>query len=295
VPAAVTAANGFGKMAGFTQIRELGEIETPILLTNTLGVGAVTEGVIRHTLSVPGNEKVRSVNAVVGECNDGYLSDIRGLHVRPEHAIQAIQAAKPGEVREGNVGAGTGTICHRFKGGIGTSSRKLPSANGGYTIGVLVQTNFGRSLIIEGVPIGRLLKKAALAHDPVEAEYGSCMIIVATDAPLDARRLGRLARRAMLGLGKTGGVSSTSSGDYVFAFSTAKQLRISRGGKMTGGALLPDKWLTPLFQAVIEATEEAIINSLFAAETMTGNKGRKVNALPIDRTLAILRQYRHLK
>ncbi len=291
VPAAAHVANGFGKLAGYTQLRELGEIESPILLTNTLSVGAVLEGGVKYMLALPGNEKVRSVNIVVGECNDGYLSDIRGLHVRPRHAIKAIENAKSGAVSEGCVGAGTGTLCHGFKGGIGTSSRVLSKTRGGYTVGVLVQTNFGRDLHIEGVPVGRLLKNHALNAKPDEIAGGSRMIVVATDAPLDSRNLKRLAARAMLGFGKTGGVSSNGSGDYVIAFSTAKTLRIKHGSGFTGGKVLANNKMTPLFQAVIDATQEAIINSLFAARTTTGFKGHKARALPVERAMEVIRQW----
>jgi len=211
--------------------------------------------------------------------------------VRPRHAVRAIENAKSGVVTEGCVGAGTGTICHGFKGGIGTSSRVLSQARGGYTVGVLVQTNFGRDLRIEGVPVGRLLKNHALNAKPDEIAGGSCMIVVATDAPLDSRNLKRLATRAMLGFGKTGGVSSNGSGDYVIAFSTAKNLRIKHGSGFTGGEILANNKMTPLFEAVIDATHEAIINSLFAAHATTGFKGHKASALPVERALKVIRQW----
>lgn len=294
VPAAIDVANGFGKLAGSTQVNELGQIESPILLTNTLSVAAAQEGGVHYMLALPGNENVRSVNVVVGECNDGYLNDIRGMHVAPRHAQEAIRAARTGPVAEGSVGAGTGTICHRFKGGIGTSSRVLPQTKGGYLVGVLVQTNFGRDLHIDGVPVGRVLKKVALG-DSATVGDGSCMIVVATDAPLDSGGLRRLARRAMLGLARTGGVSANGSGDYVIAFSTAKALRQKAGAGFVGGRVLHAQRMTPLFAAVIEATQEAVINSLFAATDSTGRDGHSVNALPVDRTLSILREYRHLK
>jgi len=293
VPGAIYAFNGFGKLAGYTQVAELGQIETPIMMTNTLSIGAVMEGTIRHMLSLPGNEKVQSVNAVVGECNDGYLSDIRGLHVRPEHAIEAIRKAAGGPVAEGSVGAGTGTTCMGFKAGIGTSSRLVSIGEAAYSLGVLVQTNFGGLLHLEGVPVGNQLHDVAYKKEPPVGASGSCIIVVATDAPLDATNLLRLAKRSMLGLGKTGGISGSTSGEYIIAFSTAPELRIKLGSAKTGAPVLSHGYLNTLFVAVIDATEEAIINSIFAAKTTTGREGHKVNALPIDRALESLKNYRH--
>ncbi|MHA7130720.1 DmpA family aminopeptidase [Algoriphagus namhaensis] len=282
VPAAVFVGNGFGKLAGTTQVMELGTIESPIILTNTLSVAAGMAGVIHHTLAQKGNETVQSVNALVGETNDGYLNDIRGMHISRDEVIQAISSAQSGTVEEGNVGAGTGTVCFGWKGGIGTSSRKLPESLGGYTVGVLVQTNFGGNLQIAGVPVGEKLGKYPF-RDALEKSDGSCMIVIATDAPVLDRNLERMAKRAMMGLAKTGGIASNGSGDYVIAFSTAESLRVpyaAQSGKLQPGGSLPNDSMTPLFLAVIEATEEAIINSLFAAESMTGRDGNRVEALP---------------
>ncbi len=290
VPAAVYVGNGFGKLAGSTQVEELGNIETPIVLTNTLSVAAGIEGLVEYTLQQSGNEEVRSVNAVVGENNDGYLNDIRGRHVRPKHILEALQNATD-TVAEGNVGAGTGTRCFGFKGGIGTASRQLPASFGGYTLGVLVQTNFGGALTINGYPVGKSLEQYYFRDQLQDGADGSCMIVVATDAPLDARNLKRLAKRALLGLGRTGGIASNGSGDYVIAFSTTEALQIpySSDAPLQTTTVLSNNSMTPLFMAVIEATEEAIINSLFAAETMRGN-GRKVEELPVDKVLEWLKE-----
>ncbi|WP_343849121.1 P1 family peptidase [Algoriphagus jejuensis] len=287
VPGAIFVGNGFGKLAGVTQVQELGTIESPIILTNTLSVAAGIEGAVRYSLARPGNENVQSVNALVGETNDGYLNDIRGMHISPDEVIQAIESAKPGAVAEGNVGAGTGTVCFGWKGGIGTSSRKLPESLGGYTVGVLVQTNFGGNLQIAGVPVGEKLGKYPF-KDALEKSDGSCMIVVATDAPVLERNLERMAQRAMMGLAKTGGIASNGSGDYVIAFSTNEKLRVPYSNPSQ--ALLTAEFLgnddmTALFLAVIEATEEAIVNSLFAAETMTGKDGHGVEALPKQEVL----------
>ncbi len=282
VPAAIFVGNGFGKLAGVTQVQELGNLESPIILTNTLSVAAGIEGVVRYSLAQPGNEQIQSVNAVVGETNDGYLNDIRGMHISPEEVIQAIETAQSGPVQEGNVGAGTGTVCFGWKGGIGTSSRKLPESLGGYTVGVLVQTNFGGNLQIAGVPVGEKLGKYPF-RDALEKSDGSCMIVVATDAPVLERNLERMAQRAMMGLAKTGGIASNGSGDYVIAFSTAEGLRIPHSNPsqtLQKAEFLGNEDMTALFLGVIEATEEAIVNSLFAAETMTGKDGRTVEALP---------------
>ncbi len=296
VPAAVHIGNGFGKLIGTSQIEELGTLETPILLTNTLNVPKVADALLDHMLTLPGNENVRSVNAVVGETNDGYLNDIRGRHVSAGHVYQALSEAKTGPVAEGNVGAGTGTICFGFKGGIGTASRKLPESLGAYTVGVLVQTNFGGVLQVAGVPVGQELGKYYFKDQLQESADGSCMIIVATDAPIQARNLKRLAKRAMLGLAKTGGIASNGSGDYVLAFSTASANRVTYEGVSATEerVLLRNDQMSPLFMAVIEATEEAIYNSLFMAETMVGRDGHEIQKLPMDRLEALLRKYGRL-
>ncbi len=291
VPAAIYVGNGFGKLAGYTQVRELGNIETPIILTNTLSVPTAADALIDYTFSFPENKNVRSVNPVVGETNDGWLNDIQKRAVKKSDVIHAIKNAKSGKVKEGNVGAGTGTICFGFKGGIGTSSRVLPKNLGGYTVGVLVQTNFGGILQIKGVPVGILLNKYYLNGKLSYSPDGSCMIIVATDAPLTYRNLLRLAKRAMLGLARTGGISSNGSGDYVIAFSTAKNLRIKYRSKtkLRKIEILKNDAMSPLFEAVIEATEEAILNSLFAAETMKGFKGHRVDSLPVKKVLSFFK------
>ncbi|WP_255501635.1 P1 family peptidase [Olivibacter sp. SDN3] len=290
VPAAVFTGNGFGKLAGSTQITELGNIETPIILTNTLNVATGIDAVIDYTLKQKGNEKVQSVNAVVGETNDGYLNDIRGRHVTKADVINAIQKANGGLLQEGNVGAGTGTVCFGFKGGIGTSSRQLPQKLGGYTVGVIIQSNFGGVLQIDGVNIGRSLGFFDFSNHLLNNVDGSCMIVVATDAPLDNRNLHRLAKRAFMGLAKTGGIASNGSGDYVIAFSTAKQLRIPHDTEhhLLETSLVPNDQLSPLFMAAIEATEEAIINSLFMAESVTGVNNRTIESLPLDKVLPLL-------
>ncbi|TFV95697.1 S58 family peptidase [Algoriphagus kandeliae] len=287
VPAAIYVGNGFGKLAGITQVQELGLLESPIILTNTLSVAAGIEGAVRYTLNQSGNESVQSVNAVVGETNDGFLNDIRGMHISPEEVIATIQAAKEDLVQEGNIGAGTGTICFGWKGGIGTASRKLPESLGGYTVGVLVQSNFGGNLQIGGVPVGEKLEKYPF-RNAIEKADGSCMIVVATDAPVLSRNLERMAKRAMMGLAKTGGIASNGSGDYVISFSTAESLRSAysaKSGELEQAEILRNDDMSALFMAVIEATEEAIINSLFAAETMEGKQGRTVEALPKEQVL----------
>lgn len=294
VPGAVFVGNAFGKLAGSTQVDELGTLETPIVLTNTLGVGAAMEGVVRWTLAQPGNEQARSVNALVGETNDGRLNDIRSQAVRPEHVVAAITAAAGGAVAEGNVGAGTGTVAFGWKGGIGTSSRRVPERAGGYTVGVIVQANYGGVLTIDGAPVGKALGRHAFAASAAvvtgEAADGSCMIVVATDAPLDARDLRRLAARAVFALARTGSSYSNGSGDYAIAFSTAPSLRATHGSSAPAArTLLPTDGLSPLFQAALEATEEAVYNALFTAETMSGN-GTTVEALPLDRVRELLRR-----
>lgn len=296
VPAAIYLGNGFGKLAGYSQVQELGNIETPIILTNTLSVAAGINANVHYSMLQKGNENLQSVNAVVGETNDGYLNDIRGQHVKETDILNAIQSATYGPVAEGNVGAGTGTVCFGFKGGIGTASRVLPAKSGGYTVGVLVQTNFGGVLNIDGVPAGKELNKYYLKDELNENPDGSCMIVVATNAPLDARNLERLAKRAIMGLAKTGGIASNGSGDYVIAFSTDSTLRIPHNAPdVLQQKLLSNDAMSPLFMATIEATEEAIINSLFAAETMKGRNGRTVEALPLEKVKAIFQKYNRIK
>lgn len=297
VPAAIYAGNGFGKLSGVTQVKELGNLETPVVLTNTLSVATAMDAVIDHTLQQEGNEAVMSVNAVVGETNDGWLNDIRGRHVKKEDVLAALRNAGEGQVEEGAVGAGTGTVCFGFKGGIGTASRQLPASLGGYTVGVLVQTNFGGVLQVDGVPVGEELKKYYLSDQLNNTVDGSCMIVVATDAPLDSRNLERLARRAFMGLAKTGGIASNGSGDYVIAFSTDPKLRVLHTSKEPAQTVtvLQNDSVTPLFMAAIEATEEAIINSLFAAATTTGREGHKAEALPLNRVIPLLKKYNRIK
>ncbi len=308
VPGAVFVGNGFGKLAGSTQVNELGEIETPILLTSTLSVPKTADFLMDHMLALPGNENVRSINPLVAETNDGGLNDGRGRHISREDVFNALKTAKGGAVEEGSVGAGTGTVAFGWKGGIGTSSRKLPASLGGYTIGVLVQSNYGGILMIDGVPVGQELDQYYLKNavsmqkparskgtkDPVASASGSDMgdgsiiIVIATDAPLDNRQLQRLASRSMIGLGRTGSSMTNGSGDYAIAFSTAN--RINSGDRVRSISVLGNDGMSPLFQAVIEATEEAIINSLFKATTVTGN-GRTIEALPLDKVREIMRKY----
>lgn len=272
VPAAIFTGNGFGKLIGSTQVRELGELETPILLTSTLNVPRVADALLDYMLALPGNEQVRSINPVVAETNDGFLNDIRGRHVGRTEVFAALENAKAGAVEEGAVGAGTGTMAFGYKGGIGTSSRL--AAN--YTVGVLVQSNYGGDLLVAGVPVGRLLRQPSQT-----TKDGSVIVVIATDAPVDARNLERMAARAMMGLGRTGAAGSNGSGDYAIAFTTCRD----------GGKLLSNEAASPLFEAVIEATEEAVLNSLFKARTTESN-GRQVQALPLERTLEILREHR---
>ncbi len=297
VPAAIYIGNGFGKLAGYSQVKELGNIETPIILTNTLSVAAATEGLISYTLNQEENKNVRSVNSVVGETNDGWLNDIRGRHVTEQHALNAIANAKSGSVEEGNVGAGTGTICFGYKGGIGTSSRVLPQSLGGYTVGVLVQTNFGGVLEINGVPIAKELQKYPFRDKILNDADGSCIIVVMTDAPLNARNLERLAKRAMLGLAKTGGIASNGSGDYVIALSTAKENLIPYQSESMFNEKkeVRNNDMSPLFLATIESTEEAILNSLFTAETMSGRDGHTIESLPIDKVIELMKKYHKIK
>jgi D-aminopeptidase len=303
VPGAIAVGNGYGKLAGVTQVDELGEIETPILLTSTLAVPRVADALISYMLQLPGNEDVLSINPVVGETNDGYLNDIRGRHITPEDVFAALQGAHGGPVEEGAVGAGTGTVAFGWKGGIGTASRRLPAALGGYTVGVLVQSNFGGILAIAGAPVGVELGQYYLRDQVAKRDGrrgdradGSCMIVVATDAPLDARELRRLAARALLGLARTGSSASNGSGDYAIAFSTAPGVRIHTEDqaltrKTEGVTTLA---MSPLFLAAIEATEEAIYNSMLKATTTTGN-GHTVEALPVERTMEILRKHQVIR
>jgi D-aminopeptidase len=294
LPAGFAVANGYGKFMGSTQIAELGEIETPILLTNTLNVPEAAAGIVDWTLRQPGNEDVRSVNAVVGETNDGFLNDIRARRVTREHALAAIAAARDGPVAEGSVGAGTGTIAFGWKGGIGNSSRRLPPGLGGWTIGVLVQSNYGGVLDVAGAPVGRVLGRHYLRDQLQTASGdGSVIIVIATDAPLSDRNLERLARRAFLGIGRTGSPITNGSGDYAVAFSTHPGVRRTAERRRAAAAFeeLPNELVSPLFQAVIEATEEAVINSLFAAEDMAGHQGR-IEALPIDEVVRLHRRSR---
>jgi D-aminopeptidase len=287
VPAAVYVGNGFGKAAGFLQVRELGNIESPIVLTNTLAVAAGLEGVVRWTLAQPGNESVRSVNAVVGETNDGYLSDIRALRVTARDVREAIDAARSGPVEEGNVGAGTGTRAFAWKGGIGTASRVLPAKLGGYTVGALVQSNFGGILTIAGHRVGERLGRHEYREE-LEGEGGSCMMVLATDAPLSARNLERLARRAVLGLARTGSFMDNGSGDFVIAFSTKNPVpHAPPAARTLAVEELPNDAVGPLFLAAVESVEEAIYNSMTRAATMVGHQGRRVEAIPLEPLRAI--------
>lgn len=294
VPAAVYVGNGFGKLAGSTQVAELGNIETPLILTNTLTVPTAMDAVIEYTLKQPGNNDVQSVNAVVGETNDGWLNDIRARKITKAHVLEAIAQADTGAVQQGNVGAGTGTVCFGFKGGIGTASRVLPLSLGGYTVGVLVQTNFGGVLQVDGVPVGEELKQFSFSDKLLNNVDGSCMIVVATDAPLDNRNLQRLAKRAFMGLAKTGGIASNGSGDYVIAFSTAYTIAHQPENRVNPLVLLHNDYTSPVFMAAIEATEEAIINSLLHAATTTGYKQRTIQALPHHELIRILKKYNRL-
>lgn len=305
VPAGMCVANGFGKMTGVTQVSELGELETPILLTGTLSVWKAADAMVEWLLAQPRMEEVRSINPVVGETNDGFLNDIRLRPIRPAHVTKALQGATGGVVEEGAVGAGTGTVAFGWKGGIGTSSRKLPAEEGGHTVGVIVQSNFGGDLTINGVHVERELKRQAFKPQNRGAGAliakqsdglpgyrsgdGSIMIVVATDAPLGARNLKRLASRAMVGLARSGSSMANGSGDYVIAFSTAPECRRRRGEPIHRTVELANDSMSPLFQAVAEATEEAICNSLFRATTTRGFKGT-IEALPLERTLTLLRQ-----
>ena len=293
VGAAVFVGNAFGKLAGSTQVDELGTLETPIALTNTLAVGTAVEALVAWTLQQPGNQEVRSVNALAGETNDGALNDIRALPVTREHVLGAIRGAREGAVAEGSVGAGAGTVAFGWKGGIGTASRRLPERVGGYSLGVLVQTNYGGVLTIDGTPVGRELGRYAFAPGSGSggAGDGSCMIVVATDAPLEARDLKRLAARAVFGLARTGSSYSNGSGDFAIAFSTSLERRVRFGEREPRSrSVLPSESVSPLFQAALEATEEAVYNSLLQATPVT-TRGRTIEALPVDRLKEILKKY----
>ena len=290
VPGAVFVGNAFGKLAGSTQVQELGTIETPIVLTNTLAVGPAIEGLVAWTLAQPGNEHVRSVNAIVGETNDADLNDIRGGHVTRSHVIEAIRSAAAGPVKEGAVGAGTGTSAFGWKGGIGTASRRVPMHDGVWTVGVLVQSNYGGRLTIAGVPAWRELSPIAKGSAPAGSPDGSCMIVVATDAPLDARNLERLAARAVYAMARTGSTYSNGSGDFAIAFSTHPSLRVTSAERPQSRIVLPTDATSALFEAVLDATEEAIYNSILQATDTTGN-GRTVRAIPIEELKAVLAKY----
>ncbi len=291
VPAGIFLANGFGKMTGYPQVKELGNIETPIVLVNTLNVAAGLDGIIDYTFSFKENGDCRSVNGVVGETNDGGINDIRARFLTSKDVLKAIQTAKTGPVEEGVVGAGSGTKAFGFKGGIGTSSRKLPASMGGYTVGVLVQTNFGGFLNVDGVAVGEKLGGYPWQKE-IECADGSIMMIVATDAPIDARNLERVAKRAFMGLAKAGGIASNGSGDFAIAFSTAKENRVPHNTeklqKLQNVNVANDD-MTPIFMATIEATEEAVVNSLFKAKDVKGYDGKVTKALPVDKVLEMLR------
>lgn len=296
VPAGVFLGNAFGKMVGYPQIKELGNIETPIVLTNTLNLASAIDGIIDYVFSFEDNKSAESVNCVVGETNDGAINAIRERFVKPKDVLKAIVEAKDGPVEEGCVGAGTGTKAFNFKAGIGTASRVLPASLGGYTVGVLVQSNFGGLLTINGVEVGKALGVYPYSKE-IESADGSIMMVVATDAPLEARNLERLAKRAFMGMAKTGGVASNGSGDFVIAFSTADSMRVEHNApaftKQTMDVVRNND-MTPLFMAAIEATEEAIINSLFAAHDTPTHDGRVIKALPMDKVLELLREYKKI-
>jgi D-aminopeptidase len=294
VPAGFSVGNAYGKFMGSTQIEELGEIETPIVLTNTLNVPEGAAGVVEWTLKQPGNEEVRSVNAIVGETNDGTLNDIRARRVRPADVVAAIEQAREGPVQEGAVGAGTGTIAFGWKGGIGTSSRKLPASLGGWTVGVLVQTNYGGVLQVAGVPVGQALGKYFLKDELSTASGdGSCIVVIATDAPLSDRNLERLAHRGLLGIVRTGSPMTNGSGEYAVAFSTNVDVRRSAQRRSEASPIvdLPNDRISPLFEAAVEAAEEAAINSMFAATATDGN-GRHIDALPVDEVVKLYKRAR---
>lgn len=290
VPAAIYVFNGFGKLAGYTQVEELGNIESPIILTNTLSVGTAVKATVNYVLNLPGNDDVRSVNAVVGETNDGFLNNIRGMYVTEQDVTDAIESAKSGKVEEGTVGAGTGTVAFGLKGGIGTASRVVTIGSSNYTVGVLVQSNFGRELIINGMNYTREIKKEGVKRK----EDGSCMIVIATDAPLTTQNLKRLAKRSFIGMGRTTTVMSNGSGDYAIAFSTAYKIPHEPVNQLNViPNLIDNNAMTILFQAVEEATQEAIYNSLIAATTVKGFKGRTVEAILKEKVKELLKQYKN--
>ena len=291
VPAGIFLANGFGKMTGYPQVKELGNIETPIVLVNTLNVAAGLDGIIDYTFSFKENGDCRSVNGVVGETNDGGINDIRARFLTSKDVLKAIQTAKSGPVEEGVVGAGSGTKAFGFKGGIGTSSRKLPASMGGYTVGVLVQTNFGGFLNVDGVAVGEKLGGYPWQKE-IECADGSIMMVVAPDAPIDARNLERVAKRAFMGLAKAGGIASNGSGDFAIAFSTARENRVPHNTKKLEklqNVNVANDDMTPIFMATIEATEEAVVNSLFKAKDVKGYNGKVTKALPVDQVLEMLK------
>ena len=293
VPAALHVGNGFGKITGVTQLQELGELESPILLTCTLCVWKAADALVGWMIEQPGMQNVRSINPVVAETNDGTLNDIRARPITPEHVRQALTSASTGPVAEGSVGAGTGTVAFGWKGGIGTSSRVLPASLGGWSIGVLVQTNFGGILQVLGAPVGKELGQYAFKRDaesPGERGDGSCVMVVATDAPLSDRNLERLAARAIMGLARTGSSASNGSGDYVLAFSTSDKVRRRFDASRLTTEELANEQMSGLFEGAVEATEEAIYNSLFQATTVTGN-GKTIEALPLDKVRAVLEKY----
>jgi D-aminopeptidase len=293
VPAALHVGNGFGKITGVTQLDELGELETPILLTCTLCVWKAADAMVGWMLEQPGMENVRSINPVVAETNDGTLNNIRSRPIRPEHVRAALTSASSGPVTEGAVGAGTGTVAFGWKGGIGTSSRVLPAALGGWTVGVLVQTNFGGILQVLGAPVGKELGQYAFkreAESPGDRGDGSCVMVIATDAPLSDRNLERLAARAIMGLARTGSSASNGSGDYALAFSTSDKVRRSATATRLTTEELANEQMSGLFEGVVEATEEAIYNSLFEATTTKGN-GHTIEAIPLDKVKAVLAKY----
>jgi D-aminopeptidase len=306
VPAAIYVGNGFGKLMGSTQVNELGEIETPILLTSTLAVPRAGDFLLDYMLGLMGNENVQSINPIVAETNDGFLNDIRARNITQTDVFNAIKTAKI-EVEEGAVGAGTGTVAFGFKGGIGTASRKIPASLGGYTVGVLVQSNFGGVLTIDGAPVGVELGKYYLkdqleksvsrnSNDINDWADGSIIIVIATDAPVDARQLKRMAARSMSGLARTGSAMTNGSGDYAIAFSTNNRIKALENRQLTRNlTLLSNDAMSPLFLATIEATEEAILNSLFRATTTKGRDGRTIEALPIEKAREILRKYNKIK
>jgi D-aminopeptidase len=292
VAAAVYVYNAFGKLVGATQVNELGELETPIVLTNTLSVWDAARALADWMLGMPGNQDGRSINPVVGETNDGWLSDIRGMHVKAADVVRALDGARGGPVDEGSVGAGTGTIALGWKGGVGTSSRKLPPELGGFTLGVLVQSNFGGGFTLDGVPVWRELRGLPSEPPPRAGQHGSCMIVVATDAPLDSRQLERLAKRAVLGMARSGSSGSNGSGDYVIAFSTTNRSSAQRStAGMPSQSRLSEEDLSYLFEAAIEATEEAIDNSILRATTVRGRDGHMAPAIPIDKLREVMRKY----